>query len=133
VALERELETYKRALPELLHNAGKYVLIYGGLVIGTLISYDKALEEGYRLFGLEPFLVKEIQANESEEYELLKYTLLGFKAATDVSRLLHDAIVHKRKLTVRIVAGTEPCEPDRLGGLGRRLDGSCDIHIRIDK
>jgi hypothetical protein len=64
MALEKELETYKHELSNLLSNAGKYVLIQGDEVAGTWETYQDALQEGYRLFGLEPFLVKQIQAAE---------------------------------------------------------------------
>jgi hypothetical protein len=64
MALEKEVETYHRELPNLLANAGKYVLIHKESVISWWDSYTDALQEGYRLFGLEPFLVKQIQAVE---------------------------------------------------------------------
>jgi hypothetical protein len=60
--LERELETYKKALPTLLDKQGKYVLIKGDAVAGVWGTYEDAIQEGYRLFKLEPFLVKQIQA-----------------------------------------------------------------------
>jgi len=60
MALEKELETYKSKLPELKAHEGKYVLIHGEEVVDTFSSYDDALKEGYKRFGLEPFLVKQI-------------------------------------------------------------------------
>lgn len=66
MALERELATFKEKLPELLAaDAGKYVLIHGEDVSGVWETKTQALEEGYRRFGLEPFLVKRIVANET--------------------------------------------------------------------
>ena len=62
--LERELETYKRELPNLLADQGKYVLIIGEDVIGTFAAYEDALKEGYERAGLKPFLVKQIDATE---------------------------------------------------------------------
>jgi hypothetical protein len=64
MALERELETYKAKLPELKRHEGKFVLIHESDVIDTFSSYDDALKEGYKRFGLKPFLVKEIHAIE---------------------------------------------------------------------
>ncbi len=60
MALEKELETYKSKLPELKAQEGKYVLIHGTDVIDVFVSYEDALKEGYKRFGLEPFLVKQI-------------------------------------------------------------------------
>jgi hypothetical protein len=63
MALERELDTYKRELPNLLDKAGKYVLIHEDQV-SVWCTYEDALQEGYRIFGLKPFLVKQIQTTE---------------------------------------------------------------------
>jgi hypothetical protein len=60
MALEKEIQTYKKKLPELKAHEGKYVLIQGESVIDTFSSYDDALKEGYKRFGLTPFLVKQI-------------------------------------------------------------------------
>ncbi len=62
--LERELETYKRELPNLLAEQGKYVLIIGEEVVGTFAAYEDALQKGYEQAGLKPFLVKQIDATE---------------------------------------------------------------------
>jgi len=64
MALEKELETYKRKLPELISEEGKFVLMKGDDVCDTFTSYEDALKEGYKRFGLEPFLVKQIYAIE---------------------------------------------------------------------
>lgn len=68
MALEKELATYKAKLPELKAHAGKYVLIHGDDVIDTFSSYEDALKEGYAKFGLEPFLVKRIEAVEHAHF-----------------------------------------------------------------
>jgi len=60
MALEKELETYKSKLPELKAHEGKYVLIHGADVVDVFASYEDALKEGYKHFGLEPFMVKQI-------------------------------------------------------------------------
>lgn len=62
--LERELATYRDKLPELVQHEGKYVLIHGDSVVDTFASYQDALRQGYRQFGLEPFLVKQILSTE---------------------------------------------------------------------
>jgi hypothetical protein len=64
MALEQELATYKRELSGLLNRSGKFVVIKGDKVLSTWETYADALQEGYRLFLLEPFLVKRIQTVE---------------------------------------------------------------------
>jgi hypothetical protein len=64
MALEKELATYKDKLPELKQHEGKFVLIHEETVVDTFSSYDDALKEGYKQFGLKPFLVKQIHAVE---------------------------------------------------------------------
>lgn len=66
--LERELETYNRELPNLAKAIGKFALVKGDKIIGTYSSYEDALQEGYQEFGLESFLVKEIQAVQQVQY-----------------------------------------------------------------
>lgn len=60
MALEKELQTYKSKLPELVKNEGKFVLIKGDVIIDVFTSYEDAIKEGYKQFKLEPFLVKQI-------------------------------------------------------------------------
>ncbi len=60
MALEKEMETYKKKLPELKNSEGKFVLIKGDEVLDTFTSYEDAIKEGYKRFKLEPFLVKQI-------------------------------------------------------------------------
>lgn len=67
-ALEKELETYKKKLPELKQHEGKFVLIKGEDVIDTFTSYEDAIKEGYQKFGLEPFLVKQIHSTEQVQF-----------------------------------------------------------------
>lgn len=71
MALEQELETFQKELPNLLQNEanrGKFVLIHGESVQGVWDTFEKALEEGYDKFGLEPFLVKEITEHEEPRF-----------------------------------------------------------------
>lgn len=62
--LERELATYKENLPGLLQHEGKYVLIQGEHVVDVFATYQDALRQGYRQFGLDPFMVKQILSTE---------------------------------------------------------------------
>lgn len=71
MALEREMETFRRELPGLLANPlnhGKYALVFGDRVEGVYPSLDEALKQGYERFGLEPFMVKQILADEQPLY-----------------------------------------------------------------
>ena len=68
MALERELETFRRKLPELKGQQGKFALIHGDDLVDTFESYEDALKRGYQEFGLDPFLVKQIQSVEQVQY-----------------------------------------------------------------
>jgi hypothetical protein len=68
MALETELATYRAKLEELKAHAGKFVLIRGTEVIDTFSAYDDALKAGYARFGLDPFLVKRIEAVEQTHF-----------------------------------------------------------------
>ena len=68
MALEKELATFQRELPNLLAEEGKFVVIFGDELVGTYTSYEDALKVGYEKFGLKPFLVKKIQALEQVHY-----------------------------------------------------------------
>ncbi len=61
MSLEREIQTYRRKLPELLDHRGKYVLIHHGEVIGIFDSFPDALRAGYERFIDEAFLVRRIR------------------------------------------------------------------------
>ena len=67
MALERELDTFRRELPQLMGdpiNRGKFALVNGDSVAGLFPDFDAALAAGYEQFGLEPFLVKEVTNQE---------------------------------------------------------------------
>jgi hypothetical protein len=68
MALEKELETYARELPNLMASVGKYVLISESEVSGVFGAYEDAIGAGYQKFGLKPFMVKQIQAVEQVQY-----------------------------------------------------------------
>jgi hypothetical protein len=63
MALEKELETYSRKLSELKDHEGSFALVHGD-VVDVFAGYEDAIKEGYGRFGLEPFLVKQIQSVE---------------------------------------------------------------------
>ena len=62
--LEREVAVYKRLLPTLQAEEGKYALIHADDLVGVFGTYQDALAEGYKSFKLEPFLVQQIRAVE---------------------------------------------------------------------
>ncbi len=68
LALEKELSVYNAHLLELLQNEGKYVAICAEEIRGPFSSYDEALDDGYKTFGLVPFLVKQITQAEPIYY-----------------------------------------------------------------
>ena len=68
MALEKEMETYRRELPNLLSQAGKFVLIHDDAVVDVYGTYEDALKAGYKLARLQPFLVKQIQATEQVQF-----------------------------------------------------------------
>lgn len=62
-SFEAELKTYDVHLAELLaDDEGRYTLIRGEAILGTYDTYKDALQAGYEKCGLDPFLVKRIQA-----------------------------------------------------------------------
>ena len=67
-ALTKETETYKKLLPSLLINEGKFAVIHGDKLIGAYDSYEDALKIGYKECGINPFLVKKISAEENISY-----------------------------------------------------------------
>ena len=66
--LEKELQTYKEKLPELLADEGKFVLIRGKHIVDVFGTYEDAIKAGYEQFELEPFLVKQIHAMEEVQF-----------------------------------------------------------------
>ncbi len=68
MALEKEIETFSRELPNLLAQEGKFVVVSGDKIIGVYDSYEDALKIAYEKCGLKPFLVKKIQAVEQIQY-----------------------------------------------------------------
>lgn len=68
-ALAEEMATYRARLPELLaEGEGRFVLIKGREVVGMFPDRSAALREGYRRFGVVPFLAREVTAAEPAVY-----------------------------------------------------------------
>ncbi len=64
--LKKEMQTYRKKLPELLADEGKYVLIKGTKTLGVYKNRDSALKAAYQILGPRvPFLVKKIEAVET--------------------------------------------------------------------
>jgi hypothetical protein len=69
MALEKELETFKKEFPRLLaDHSGKFVLIKESVIGGVFDTYADAIKEGYEKFGLDGFLVKQINAIEQLQF-----------------------------------------------------------------
>ncbi len=70
MALEKELDTYRARLPELLGQGhkGKFVLIHHEEVGGVWPTWEEAAHEGYQRYGVDPFLVKEVTDQERPLY-----------------------------------------------------------------
>ena len=68
IALQHELEVYKKALPSLLADEGKFALVFGDEIIGVYESYADAIQSGYKTAGIKPFLVKKIMSDEALSY-----------------------------------------------------------------
>jgi hypothetical protein len=70
MALERELETYRRELPRLLGegSAGKWVAVLGEDLLGVFPTMEGAFEAGLERFGDRSFLVKEVVEKETPFY-----------------------------------------------------------------
>ena len=59
-ALAREIATYQKHLAGLLDHANEYVLIKDNVILGFFPTRYLALEEGYKHFLDEGFLVRQI-------------------------------------------------------------------------
>lgn len=68
MALEQELATYEKHLPEWPEHEGKFVLIKGDDVIEFYVAYEDAIKAAYEKFKLEPFLVKQVQSIEAIQH-----------------------------------------------------------------
>lgn len=67
--LTSELATYKKLLPELQSEEGKYALIHLEELEGVFDTYGDALEVAYKKYGTESqFLVKQIHIEDQVQY-----------------------------------------------------------------
>ena len=62
MALEKELAAFANKLPELKGSEGKFALVHGDDFVDVFGTYEDALRDGYRRFGLESFLVRQIRS-----------------------------------------------------------------------
>jgi hypothetical protein len=68
-ALAEERATYRDHRSELVReHEGQFVLIKGHNVVGVFSDRSAALREGYRRFGVVPFLVRQVAASEPVVY-----------------------------------------------------------------
>ena len=66
--LERELAYFQSKRSEWLqHYTGQYALIQRETLVKTFTSFDEAYSAGVEKFGAEPFLVKQIVAQDVEQ------------------------------------------------------------------
>jgi hypothetical protein len=69
--LEKERECFDLKKPELLEDhRGKFVLIKEDDLVGVFNTIEEAMSEGARLFGLQPFLVRQINNAVEEEINI---------------------------------------------------------------
>ncbi len=70
MALEHELEIFRRELPSLIAagGQGKFALVYGDQLDSGWDSEAEALAAGYDQFGLDPFLVMLITEREEPRF-----------------------------------------------------------------
>ena len=58
--LSQEMETYRKHLSEWSDQEGQFVLIRDSEICDFFEEYTEALTEGYKRFGIIPFLVKKV-------------------------------------------------------------------------
>ena len=63
--IQREAQTFRDKHSEIKQNVGKFVLVHRDSVVNYFDSYGQAATKGYKLFGLDDFLVKEVRLNET--------------------------------------------------------------------
>jgi hypothetical protein len=63
---DRELDTYRENLLELLAHEGRFVVVRGEQILGPFDRYEDALKNGYDRFGVVAFLVKKVTRPEAE-------------------------------------------------------------------
>jgi len=67
--LDKERQTYESALTDMLKaGEGQYVVIRGDDICKILPTYEEALDWAYETFGLQRFMVKQVNAVEPVAY-----------------------------------------------------------------
>ncbi len=66
--LSTEIQTCEQHKSEWEAKQGQFVLIEGATVVGFFETYEDALTDGYKQFGLAPFLVKEIRGKSEAQF-----------------------------------------------------------------
>jgi len=66
--ISREIDYYHRHLKDWEGRDGEFILIKEESVVDFFSSYDDALKAGYQKFGLESFLVKQINTIEQGSF-----------------------------------------------------------------
>lgn len=76
--LKPELDYFEKEKDNLLKtHAGKHVLIKGQKVVGTFDNLEEAYRRGLELFGVSPFLIKQVQkAQQTQQAPALTLGLL---------------------------------------------------------
>jgi hypothetical protein len=65
--LAEERRYYDEHLPEWLERIpGRFVLVRGQDLVGQFDTYEEALAEGARRFGLSPYLVRRVEHHQPE-------------------------------------------------------------------
>ena len=57
---EKELATYRQALPNWVEEEGRWTLILGDEIAGVFDTFAEAVDCGYEKYGLAHFMVKPI-------------------------------------------------------------------------
>ena len=68
MTFEKELETYRNALPNWGEEEGRWTLILGDEIAGVFDTFAEAVDCGYEKYGLAHFMVKPIHQVEPVVY-----------------------------------------------------------------
>ena len=85
--LEKEREVFEQKREQLLtDHFGKFVLIKEDDLIGVFNTIEEAVTEGARRFGLEPFLVRQVEKTAESEINIpaLKLGILSANSTRPV-------------------------------------------------
>lgn len=104
MALEKELQTYKKNLSNWKEHEGKFVLIQGENVDGFYGTYDEAIRQGYTKYGADgPFLVKQVNSLEKAHFATFFHSAYSpTTASTTSSYCRTDSSSQIRTLPTRL-------------------------------